>query len=142
MKSRDHEPARPVRTALRYAFLQLPGTLLLAVVLLAVADWLHLPRWLVWSTIALSVAKDAVLFPFVRRSYEPHSATEPHAMIGACGVARERLAPTGYVHVGNELWRAEVPEGVPPIERGRPVRVRDRHGLTLVVQPDDHKPGE
>ncbi len=58
-------------------------------------------------------------------------------MVGARGVAEDRLAPSGYIRVRGELWQTEVMGGDPPIEKGASVRVREVSGLTLLVQPDD-----
>jgi membrane-bound ClpP family serine protease len=58
-------------------------------------------------------------------------------MIGARGVAKEKLNPAGYVKIRGELWRAEkIGEG-PPIEEGQPVRVKKMEGLTLFVLQDN-----
>ena len=51
-------------------------------------------------------------------------------------VAKDRLAPSGYVEVHGELWQAEVMEGAPPVQSGESIRVRGIRGLTLIVQPD------
>jgi len=56
-------------------------------------------------------------------------------MVGAQGIAKERLAPSGYVQVRGELWKAELMEGSPPLEKGDRVRVEGVRGLRLVVQP-------
>lgn len=56
-------------------------------------------------------------------------------MVGAQGIAEERLAPSGYVRVHGELWQGELMGGDPPIDGGQAVRVQEVHGLTLFVQP-------
>jgi membrane protein implicated in regulation of membrane protease activity len=43
------------------------------------------------------------------------------------------LAPTGVVQVGGQLWSARA--DIAPIPADQPVRVLEREGLTLVVQP-------
>ncbi len=58
-------------------------------------------------------------------------------MLGAHGIARDRLAPSGSILVHGELWQAEVTEGSAPIERGEGVLVQGTRGLTLIVQPDN-----
>jgi membrane protein implicated in regulation of membrane protease activity len=80
--------------------------------------------------------KDVVFYPFVRTAYESGVRTGAERLIGARGVAREALAPRGYVHVKGELWcaEAEAPEAsIPP---GSRVRVRGTRGLTLIVAED------
>ena len=60
-------------------------------------------------------------------------------MVGAQGIAKERLAPSGYVQVRGELWKAELMESSPPLEKGERVRVEGVRGLRLVVQPGDEE---
>jgi membrane-bound ClpP family serine protease len=121
----------------KYWALQLPATALVIVVLLGVVDHLAWPRWLVWTIGALWVAKDAILYPFVWRSYNPSDpAALPYPMKNAKGVAIECIDPSGLVRVWGELWRAELSRGARRIEKGETVRVNARHGLTLRVEPE------
>jgi hypothetical protein len=95
-----------------------------------------LPVWLFWTVIAFWIVKDAVLFPFVWRAYDWDRSRRSQSMIAERGVAKEKLAPSGYVQIHGELWRAEkIGEG-PPIEEGQPVRVKKMEGLTLFVVPE------
>ncbi|HEU4672175.1 MAG TPA: NfeD family protein [Candidatus Limnocylindrales bacterium] len=57
---------------------------------------------------------------------------------GTAGVVRRPLDPEGSVYAGGEEWTARAADGR-PIERGRPVTVVGREGLTLVVEAG---PGE
>jgi membrane protein implicated in regulation of membrane protease activity len=123
----------------RYMLLQLPAVVLLGLILLLVEQWLDIPGWLVWGLLALWVAKDVILFPFVWRAYDWDSAGDASSMVGARGVAKERLAPTGYVRVCGALWQAEVTGGGPPINEGEGVRVLGIRGLTLLVRPDNEE---
>jgi len=84
----------------------------------------------------LWVVKDVVLFFFVWRAYDQNPLADANSMVGLHGVAKDRLAPSGYVEVHGELWQAEVMEGGPPVESGKGIRVRGIRGLTLIVQPD------
>jgi len=125
-----------VRVVLRYALLQVPGTALLILILIQVRHWLDLPAWFVWGLLTIWVAKDAVLFPFVWRAYDWDRSGQAHSMVGTRGIAKERLAPSGYVQIRAELWKAEVMGGSPPIDKGEAVRVEEIHGLTLLVRPE------
>jgi membrane protein implicated in regulation of membrane protease activity len=58
-------------------------------------------------------------------------------MIGEKGVARGDLSPLGYVEVRGELWRAQLKDDRSTIQTGQPVKVSDRDGLTLTVEPLD-----
>jgi membrane-bound ClpP family serine protease len=77
------------------------------------------------------------MFPSVWRSYNQRSRGGTTLLIGARGTTVERLAPSGYVRVNDELWRARVADGAPPIERGETIRVRGIDGLTLLVEPEN-----
>jgi membrane-bound ClpP family serine protease len=57
------------------------------------------------------------------------------SMIGERGVAKERLAPAGYVQIHGELWRAVKIDDGPPIEMGQSVKIVKMDGLTLFVEP-------
>jgi membrane-bound ClpP family serine protease len=121
----------------KYWALQLPATALVLLVLLVTVDRLAWPQWVVWAGVTLWVAKDAILYRFVWRSYKPSDpAALPYAVQNAKGVAVERIDPSGFIRIWGELWRAELSCGAPPIEKGETVRVNARHGLTLLVEPE------
>ena len=84
-----------------------------------------------------SLVKDLILFPFVWRAYDTDPTRAANSMIGARGIAKDRLAPSGYIRVRGELWQAEVMGDGLPIDRGQGVRVRGISGLKLLVQADD-----
>lgn len=128
-------PAWSARTLVRYSLLQLPGLAVVVLLLLLIRHWVPLPPWLFWGIIAVWIIIDVALFPLVWRSYAPHPSGPTEAMIGAVGMTRERLEPTGYIVVRGVLWRAQVAGGGPPIEPNQPVRVEKRRGLTLIVVP-------
>lgn len=123
------------RVLVRYILLQVPGTALLVLVLIQFRNWFDLPAWSVWGLIAISVAKDVILFPFVWRAYDWDRQKEVHSMVGRQGIVKDRLAPSGYIQIRGELWKAKVVEGSPPIEKGEVVRVEEMQGLTLLVRP-------
>lgn len=123
------------RVLAKYWALQLPATGLVIAVLLVVEDDLAWPRWLVWTIVAAWVAKDAILYPFVWRSYASQPARLPLPTEGAAGVAVERIDPRGFVRSSGELWRAEIARGARPIEKGEMVKVKARRRFTLLVEP-------
>lgn len=128
------------RAAKRYLIIQLPGGVLFVIAMILIRRWTDLPAWLFWGLIVLWVGKDVVLFPFVRKAYEPQEGRNP--MIGALGVAGDRLAPSGYVRIGGELWKARTLGSSIAIDRGETVRVRDVEGLTLIVEHAAGRPEE
>lgn len=94
-----------------------------------------LPTWLFWGVIVVWVVKDAVLYPLVWRAYNPEQSESVISLVAARGIAKERLAPSGYIHVRGELWKAKLMKNCPPVAEGDAVRVNARRGFTLVVQP-------
>jgi membrane protein implicated in regulation of membrane protease activity len=126
----------PYRVIRRYALIQVPGIVLLILALYLLRRWVQIPMWLAGVIVALWIVKDIVLFPFVWRAYDKYDKGDEHSIIGSRGTAEKRLAPTGYVRVGGELWRAEVVSGNPPIEKGEDVRVQGSRGMTLLVVPE------
>jgi membrane protein implicated in regulation of membrane protease activity len=124
---------RPVY--LRYVLLNIPELAAVVLILIIIEHWAVLPIWLFWSIIGFWIVKDALLFPFVWRAYDWNRTESTGSMIGAQGVARERLAPSGYIRIHGELWRAERLGEGPPIEAGQIVRVEKMEGLTVFVIP-------
>jgi membrane-bound serine protease (ClpP class) len=55
-------------------------------------------------------------------------------LVGAVGTVREPADPLGRVFVGGALWRARSVDG--PLAVGQRVRVVDRQGLELLVEPE------
>jgi hypothetical protein len=80
------------RVVIKYALLQLPGTILLVLVLLLAKEPLGMPAWVLWSILGFWVTKDVLLFPFLWRSYDPDFPAEAHTLVGAIGVTTDRLA--------------------------------------------------
>jgi membrane protein implicated in regulation of membrane protease activity len=124
-----------VRVLVRYILLQVPGTALLVLILIQLRNWFDFPAWSVWGLVAISVAKDVILFPFVWSAYDWDSQREANSMVGRRGIVKERLAPSGYIKIRGELWKANVVGSSPPIEKGEAVRVEEMRGLTLLVRP-------
>jgi len=125
------------RVVVRYAVLQAPAVLLLVLVLTLVGRCVDIPAWFFWGLVGLWVVKDLSLFPFVWHAYDTDCAGAANCMVGVRGIAEDRLAPSGYIRVRGELWRAELMGDGPPIDKGQRVRVRGISGLKLIVQADD-----
>jgi membrane-bound serine protease (ClpP class) len=118
----------------RYVLLQLPGWALASGLLYAAWSGWGLSGPLALGGLAAWIAKDFVLYPFVRSAYAlaPSKLIGPEQLIGRAGVAEDALSPSGHVWIGGERWRAESSDPVPP---GGRVRVRLLRGLTLHVEP-------
>ena len=120
---------------LRYILLNIPGLAAIILILMIIQHWVVLPVWLFWSIIVFWIVKDALLFPFVWRAYDWEGPDRSRAMIGERAIAKERLAPEGYVQVRGELWRAVKIDDGPVIEIGQSVKIVKMDGLTLFVEP-------
>jgi membrane protein implicated in regulation of membrane protease activity len=121
---------------LRYILLQVPEAALLILILYMIDGWaIDLPSWAFWSTIGIWVAKDVAMYPLVWRSYNPEQSDNVMPLCGAKGIAKERLAPSGYILVRGVLWQARLMTDGPPVDEGDAVRVNGRQGLTLFVEP-------
>ncbi|HHP7233819.1 MAG TPA: NfeD family protein [Desulfobacterales bacterium] len=130
--SRGGDKFQP-RLLIRYALLQLPGTLLLVVVVAGIQRWWNFPVWASVTVVAMWVAKDVVLYPFLWRAYDWDRESDNFSMVGREGTVVEPLDPTGYVRVRGELWKASVPAGHSPVPRGQAVTVTAVCGLRLIV---------
>lgn len=127
----------PMRTFGRYLLLQMPGLFLTGLILLILWEWAGLSGRLAVLLFLLWLGKELVMFPFVRRAYEPGAGTGAERLIGETGVVRRSLDPRGYVQLRGELWRAEVAPGAQPIPEGACVKVVGAHRLTVTVAPDE-----
>jgi membrane protein implicated in regulation of membrane protease activity len=121
--------------ALRYAALQIPGQVFVLLLGVAAWEWLGAPAWLAWGAPLFWVVKDALLFPFVWRAYEPDDPSAPGGLVGATALVEDPLGPSGWVRIGPELWRAELVAGAAAAPRGARVRVVRVEGLVLRVEP-------
>lgn len=124
--------ASSIRTLLRYLAFQVPGWLGVGAAAGAAVYWLGVPPWIALTGVGLFVAKDALLFPLLRRSYERDGRT--HGPIGESGVVEDAIDDEGFVRVGAERWRARIAHGSAPIPLGARVRVVGVRGLTLQVE--------
>jgi membrane protein implicated in regulation of membrane protease activity len=106
---------------------------LLVIILLLLQHSFAIPTWVVWSVVALWIAKDAALYPFVWRSFDPEYPATSHSLNGEHGIATERLDRSGYVRVRGELWRAELARGARAVEKDERVTVQAMRGITVIV---------
>jgi len=127
-------PDWPVQVVLRYALFQIPGLVLLILILIMVRRWVDFPLWFFWGSVLIWIVKDVVLFPFVWRAYDWSRSRDVHSLVGTEGIVEERLAPSGYIRVHGELWQAEMIREGPPIEKGEGVWIQGIRGLVLLVQ--------
>lgn len=130
----ERSRAWSVWVLLKYALLHLPSLAFLIIAIHYLQEWIDLPSWAIWIICLLWIAKDVILYPFVWRAYDS-GGRHGDGLIGKLGVARGDLSPLGYVAVRGELWRAQLKDHRSTIQTGQPVKVSDRDGLTLTVEP-------
>ena len=123
----------------RYLVFQVPGWIIVGATLMAAIRWWKLAEIVAGLLMALFVTKALVLFPFVRKAYEPSSGEGVRALVGCSAIARDALTPSGYVRVGSELWRAVLREGG-SAPAGSELRVVALSGLTLIVDLVEEEP--
>ena len=119
---------------IRYSLLQLPGTLLLILVLLGIRRWWDFPVWAAVVAVAMWIVKDALLYPFIWRAYDWDRMGDNFTMLQRVGTVVEGLDPSGYVRVRGELWKATVEDGAAALETGREVTVVRMDGMRLIVR--------
>lgn len=121
----------------RYFLLQIPGWILVAIVLFGLRDWIGISLAWAVALYAVYVVKDFLLFPFLRSAYETQTTTGVHKLVGESAVVKQALAPTGLVAVGGELWKAKAVAGQDRIESGRRVRIESARGMVLIVRAEE-----
>ncbi len=138
-QKKKHMQVWSSRIIVRYTLLQLPALALLLMALVLVQRWIEIADWIFWGSIMVWIAKDVILFFFTWRAYDTTAARPGRSMVDARGITQNRIAPSGFIHVRGELWKAEVWGGGRPIEIGERVKVINIKGLTLIVQPEDEQ---
>ncbi len=123
------------RTLVRYTLFQIPDLILLGLGLAAAVRWWNLPVPVAYALVAFWIAKDIAMYPLVRVAYESGSSSGVDGIRGALGVVTQPLAPSGYVRLGSELWKAELEDRDASLPTGASVRVVAVRGLTIVVEP-------
>ena len=96
----------PIRVALKYFLLQLPGIIFLAIVLWWARQRFNVPDYLVWLTLLIWIGKDLAFFPFLWRYYDSRLIPDRFDMVGRHGIALSNLNPEGYVQINGERWKA------------------------------------
>jgi membrane-bound serine protease (ClpP class) len=99
------------------------------------APFLRISVTLILTMAALTAAFFAFAVGAGIRAQHRKVHTGREALLGAVGVTRSDLAPSGTVFVEGELWSAESEDGAIPV--GARVRVVQVRGLHLVVRKEE-----
>ncbi|MBN2034377.1 MAG: NfeD family protein [Deltaproteobacteria bacterium] len=120
---------------LRYTLLQIPGFAAAVALVFLIKRWIVFPDCYVWIALGLWVLKDVALFPFVWHAYDWDDPGQTGSMVGKKGRVTRKLAPSGYVQIGGELWLAEAADPCLWVEEGEWITVEGSDGLKLLVRP-------
>jgi membrane protein implicated in regulation of membrane protease activity len=118
-----------------YLLLQIPDILLAGLILLLLHWWVGLSLEWALGLFALWVLTNLAMYPLLRDVFAP-PRFGPETLIAARTLAREPLAPRGYILLRGELWRAETLRPQEAIAPGTVLTVRARRGLTLLVEAE------
>ena len=117
-----------------YSLLQIPGITFLS----ALLWWIVGHGWMSLTTAAwilgFWLVKDILLYPLYRPALAGRVAIGTAALRGHQAQVIRELAPQGQVLVRGERWSA-VTRGGETVAVGRPVRIVDANGMTLIVVP-------
>jgi len=118
---------------IRYVALQVPGFLIVLILLMHARD----QDWISGSTVVLVLAvlvfKDVVLYPFYKRAMQPGYTDMVARLHGERAWVVNTLDPEGQVKLKGEIWNAKSIHRE-LIEAGSWVRVSGHRGLQLHVQ--------
>ena len=125
----------------RYLMFQATGWGLAALALGLFVHWDWISLWVAGGLLLLLLLKDLVLFPYVRKAYEPSASHGGESLLGAVARVEGSLTPEGWIRVGAERWRARVKGGARDLQTGEYVEVREIDSLVLIVEPVDTERG-
>lgn len=129
-------------TLAKYTLLQIPGWIVTVAVLAIPFELGFLSFRIAAILFGLLLLKDVVVYPFVRRAYEPVSSNRVEELIGHLAEVRQDLSPQGYVRLRGELWWAVAEAAGDSIAAGDRVRVVGVRGFTLLVEPAGDRKGD
>lgn len=129
------QKARPL---LVYCLLQVPGYLILAIILQFALErgWISFLTALI--VILVWVLKDVLFYGFYKKALSPSTRDVIARLHGSRAVVRTPLMPEGQVALKGEIWRAESLDGEIP-EPGTRVWVEGNKGLTLQVRKQKYR---
>jgi membrane protein implicated in regulation of membrane protease activity len=119
----------------RYLLFQAAGWGLGALVLGGLVYWDVVSLWLAGVLLAALLAKDLILFPYVRDAYESGAPHGGGALLGAVARVERWAGSEGWIRVGAESWRARVGDGSVSLAAGEFVEIREIEDLVLIVAP-------
>ena len=119
----------------RYLLFQVPGILFVGVIAYYLVRFEIISQQTAWLALAVWVAKDAAMYPFVWKAYIAGLAHNRSGHLGKRVLVVESLDPKGQVKVEGTIWHAQHRQNT-PVPRGQMVKVVAEEGLILLVESD------
>ncbi|WP_035243672.1 NfeD family protein [Desulfonatronovibrio hydrogenovorans] len=117
-----------------YTLLQIPGFLLLGIIVRFVWDQAWISAWTGWLIVSAWIIKDIAFYPLYRKALKSSPQSVIARLHGSRAVVCTALDPKGQVTLRGEIWQAVNLNG-DLLEPGTLVVVEDNTGLTLQVRP-------
>lgn len=99
--------------------------------------YLRISRSLIISLAIIMATISFVIFNLVLKSLKAKPFSGQEGLVGAVGVAKSDLAPSGMIRVQGELWKAKTSGDI--IKAGEQVIVEKAEGLKLTVRQHDEQ---
>jgi membrane-bound serine protease (ClpP class) len=121
-----------------YTIYAIIGTIVELTLLLTAVLWLLplfgivLPLWITGILLAIVLGTSCFTYYMGRRALRKKVMYDLESMVGIVGTVLESFEHSGYVKIGNELWRAISPE---PVKTGDQVVVTGVNGFRIEVAP-------
>jgi len=126
------------RSVRGYTIYAIIGTVMELGLLLVVVLWLLplfgivLDPWMTLLLAAIVLGTSYFSYHMGRRALRNKLMHDLESMVGAEGTVLESFEHTGYVKIGNELWRARSTE---PVKTGDEIVVTAVNGLRIEIAP-------
>lgn len=124
-----------IKTIVRYAILQVPGVVILGILLWWFIELEFIQRGTAVLLILIWIVKEIILYHFLWEAYIPNSAITQDSLLNTPGKTLERLDPLGYVKIRGERWRGKALQENQIIPAGTKIVVVATDGLTVTVKP-------
>jgi membrane protein implicated in regulation of membrane protease activity len=121
------------KALLVYTLLQLPGVILLGIILLLAWEQAWISPVTAWAVMLAWVFKDVLSYRFYRKALSPSTQNVIALLHGSKAVVKVSLDPVGQVSLRGEIWQATSLDG-DILEPGTEVVVESNKGLTLEVR--------
>lgn len=135
MATTRKKPTWSRKTLLRYGLFQIPGIILVGMLLSGMHAFLGISGGTVAALFLVWLVKDGLLFFYVWPAYQVNEDDGWYSLNGLWGEVRRPLQPEGYIRIRGVLWKARAEDETRVIPSGTRVHVVGREGILLIVRP-------